>query len=97
MSKVHRAIELILQGIQNEGEHKAAVVVLVTADDQLETAAMGIDNKRALFEVLYSVTAVLASEIYADLPAEQQKPMLAYPSLEEARRLGLRIERNGKN
>jgi hypothetical protein len=97
VTDMHRELERILSVIHQGGEHKAAVVVLVNTNDQMETAAMGIDNEKALFEVLYSVTNQLAATIYAGLPENDRRPTLVYPTLEQAKHLGMRIQRNGKN
>ena len=68
----------------------AAVVILVGQGGELFTAAKGIDNPEALFDVCWSVARQVAAEIYDNLPADKQREAkLVLPSAEQARRLGI--------
>jgi hypothetical protein len=89
-----RALEHVLNSI----DARAAVVILIDGAE-VETAAKGIDNKEALFEICWSVALQIAGEIFADMPEEKRRgAKLVLPTLEDARRMGiLRSRRNGLN
>ena len=71
-------------------ESKAAMVILVGDDGELETATKGIDNDAALFEICFSVARQLAAELFDDLPEETRRnARLILPTREDALRLGV--------
>jgi hypothetical protein len=81
---------LDLDRVLNSIDARAAVVILVDEAGGLETAAKGIDNPQAMFEICWSVAAQLAAELYDEMPAEQQKKAAIFlPTQEEARKLGV--------
>jgi hypothetical protein len=64
-------LERVLRSL--EGHVPAAVVILVSPNGELETASMGIDNDKALFDVVFSVSQQLAQEIFEELPESRQR------------------------
>ena|SRR5881392_669332 len=68
----------------------AAVVILVNEDNTMETAATGIDNAQALFEVVWSLAVQMAAEVYENFTPEQRAGMkVVLPTEEDARKLGI--------
>ena len=79
-----------LERILNAVDARAALVILVGDNGELETAARGINNPEALFDICWSVARQIAAEIYDNMPAEQQRQAkLVLPTAEDARRLGI--------
>ena len=71
-----RDLDRVLRSI----DMPAAVVILVGDDGELLTAAKGIDNPEALFDVCWSVARQVAAEIYEACPAEKQREARSGPA-----------------
>jgi hypothetical protein len=81
---------LDLDRVLNAVQARAAVVILVGDGGELETAARGIDNPQALFDVLWSMALQLGAELWDELRDEKRRQArLVLPTAEDARRLGI--------
>jgi hypothetical protein len=80
-----------LQRRIDDPQNKAIVVIIVNADDTIDTAAAGIDNDQGMFEILFSLTAQLADAAMANFTPEQKAaaPRIVLPTVDQAREMGI--------